>query len=158
MKKIQLDNYFTNIFKNEKEVLALGLPISVLYKHIFYNNNNLLQSKYDLNHSELDVLGALCYSGKILSPTQLSESTIFSSGGMTKILKKLQDKKLITRVASKDDKRSMLVKIEKKGEELVEDCLSDIAKFEYGLFSVLDDQEKESLKKIFHKLVYSLLD
>jgi len=158
MQKIQLDNYFTNIFKNEKEVLALGLPISVLYKHLFYYNNNLLQSKYDLNHSELDVLGALCFSGKILSPTQLSESTIFSSGGMTKVLKKLQDKKLITRVASKKDKRSMLVKIEVTGEELVENCLVDIAKFEDTIFDVLDNEEKKVLKKVFHKLVYSILD
>jgi len=158
MKKIQLDNYFTNIFKNEKEVLSLGLPITVLYKHIFQHNINMLQEKYDLSHSELDVLGALCYSGKILSPTQLSEATIFSSGGMTKILKKLKDKKLITRVPSKNDKRSLLVKIEPKGEKLMENCLTDLAKFQDELFSVLDEEEKDSLKKIYHKLVYSILD
>jgi len=158
MKKIQLDNYFTNVFKNEKTVLALGLPVSVLYKHLFQHNNQLLQSKYDLNHSELDVLGALCYSGKILSPTQLAESTIFSSGGMTKVLKKLEDKKLISRIACKNDKRSMLVKIEKKGDDLVEDCLVDIAKFEDTIFDVLDAEEKKVLKKIFHKLTYPILD
>ena len=158
MRKIQLDNYFTNIFKNEKEVLSLGLPITVLYKHIFNHNIDILQEKYDLSHSELDVLGALCFSGKILSPTQLSESTIFSSGGMTKILKKLKDKELITRVPSKDDKRSMLVKIEKKGEDLMENCLIDIAQFQDGLFGVLDQSEQQALKKIFHKLVYSILN
>jgi DNA-binding MarR family transcriptional regulator len=157
MKKNQLNNYFTNVFKNEKAVLALGLPISILYKHIFNHNNHLLQSKYDLNHSELDVLAALCFNGKILSPTNLYESTIFSSGGMTKILKKLKDKKLIIRVPSTEDKRSMLVKIEKKGEELIEDCLMDIAEFENDLFSVLDDTEKRNLKNIFQKLVYSIV-
>lgn len=157
MKKQQLDNYFTNILQNEKESLALGLPISVLYKHIFQHNSQLLQSKYQLNHSELDVLAALCFNGKILTPTQLSDFTIFSSGGMTKILKKLQEKKLITRVASKDDKRSMLVKIEKKAENLIEECLLDIAKFESDLFDILDETEKKVLKKILHKLTYSLL-
>lgn len=157
MKKKQLDNYFTNIFQNEKESLALGLPISVLYKYIFQHNSQLLQSKYHLNHSELDVLAALCFNGKILTPTQLSDFTIFSSGGMTKILKKLQEKKLITRVASQDDKRSMLVKIEKKAEDLIENCLLDIAKFESELFDTLDTTEKKALKKILHKLTYSLL-
>lgn len=158
MKKIQLDNYFTNIFKDEKEIFALGLPITILYKHINKHNINMLEEKYGLSHSELDVLGALCFNGKNLSPTQLSEATIFSSGGMTKILKKLKDKKLITRVPLKDDKRSMLVKIEVKGEDLMKNCLKDLAQFQGQVFSVLDESEQESLKKIFHKLVYSILD
>jgi DNA-binding MarR family transcriptional regulator len=157
MKKQTLDNYFTNIFKNEKEIFGLGLPITLLYKKMFNHNNNILQSKHDLNHSELDVLASLTYNGKVLSPTELYETTIFSSGGMTKILKKLQDKKFITRVPSKEDKRSMLVQIEPKGEQLVEDSLLDIAEFEDGLFSVLDDSEKNSLKTILQKLVYSSL-
>lgn len=158
MTKIQLDNYFTNIFTKEKEIFALGLPITILYKYINKHNINMLEKKYGISHSELDVLGALYFNGKILSPTQLSKATIFSSGGMTKILKRLKDKKLIIRVPLADDKRSMLVKIESKGEILMENCLKDLAQFQSEVFNVLDEAEQETLKNIFHKLVYSVLD
>ena len=93
-----------------------------------------------------------------MTPTSLYEATIFSSGGMTKILKKLEDKKLISRISSKEDKRSKLVKIEPKGERLVEDCFVDIIKSDHKIFSVLDKKEQESLKQIFKKLIYSLAE
>ncbi|MEA3369888.1 MAG: MarR family transcriptional regulator [Campylobacterota bacterium] len=158
MKKIRLDNYYKNNFKDDREIFALGLPLTLIRKYMFSRHADLLQVKYDLNSSEFDVLASLLYNGKIMSPTALYEATIFSSGGMTKILKKLKDKELITRVSSKEDKRSMLVKIEPKGEMLVEACIKDIIDIDNDIFSVLDKNDKESLKLILKKLVYSLLE
>lgn len=92
MKKTNLDNYYENIFKEDREIFALSLPLTLIYKHMFNQNANLLQQKYDLIHSEIDVLASLMFNGKIMTPTALFEATVFSSGGMTKILKKLQEK------------------------------------------------------------------
>ena len=50
----------------------------------------------------------------------------------------------------------MLVKIELKGEKLVETCIKDIIEIDNDIFSILDTKEKESLKQILKKLVYSL--
>ncbi len=158
MKKIHLDDAYQNILKDDKEVFALDLPLTLIYKYMFSRHSNLLQTKYDLNNSEFDVLASLHFSGKILTPTAIYEATIYSSGGMTKVLKKLKDKKLITRIASKEDKRSMLVKIELKGEALVETCIKDIGEVDNEIFSVLDAKEQKSLKQILKKLVYSLVE
>jgi len=156
MKKENLDNYYKNVFKKDKEILSLSLPFVLIYKHMFNQKVALLQNKYDLTHSELDVLASLLFNGKVMTPTSLYESTVFSSGGMTKILKKLTDKQLISRIPSKEDKRSMLVKIEPKGEELVETSIKDMIDLDNEIYSILDDNEKKSMNKILKKLVYSL--
>ena len=156
MKKEYLDNLYKTTSKEESGVLALSLPIALLYKHIFNKNANLLQTNYDLTHSEVDVL-AILSSYKIMTPTDLYEATIFSSGGMTKILKKLERKQFISRISSDKDKRSKLVKLEPKGEEIFQLCLIDILKIDNQIFSILDKKEKEDFKKILKKLVYSTL-
>ena len=158
MKKEHLDNLYETTLKEEKSVLALSLPIALLYKYIFNKNAHLLQKDYNLTHSEIDVLASLSFNDAIMSPTDLYEATIFSSGGMTKILKKLEHKKLISRIHSKEDKRSMLVKLEPKGEEVLKDCFVNILQRDKQIFSVLDEKEKKSLEQILKKLVYSLSD
>jgi len=156
MKKEYLDNLYETTSKEGKSVLALSLPIALLYKYIFNKNAHLLQTNYDLTHSEIDVL-AILSNYKIMTPTDLYEATIFSSGGMTKILKKLEQKQFISRVSSDKDKRSKLVKLEVKGEEMFQLCLVNILKIDNEIFSVLDKKEKKSLEEILKKLVYSTL-
>lgn len=155
MEKIYLDNFYDNVTE-ENRVMALGVPLALLHKYIFNKNNQALQAKYDLTLSEGDVLFSLYFNGKVLSPTNLYKATILTSGGMTKILKKLQDKKLISRVASNKDKRSMLVNIEPKGEQLIESSLKDIIEMDNKVFSVLEEEEKNTLEHLLKKLVYSL--
>ena len=155
MEKIYLDNFYNSI-SVENKVLSLGVPLALLYKHLFNKNNQSLQEKYDLSLSEGDVLFSLYFNGKVLSPTNLYKATILSSGGMTKILKKLQSKNLISRIPSNEDKRSMLVKIEPKGEQIIEGSLKDVIEIDNKIFSILDNEEKKSLEQIFKKLVYSL--
>ena len=156
MKKEYLDNLYKTASKEESGVLALSLPTALIYKHIFNKNANILQTNYDLTHSEVDVL-AILSSYKIMTPTDLYEATIFSSGGMTKILKKLERKQFISRISSDKDKRSKLVKLEPKGEEIFQLCLINILKIDNQIFSILDKKEKKDFKKILKKLVYSTL-
>jgi len=155
MEKIHLDNFYNNI-TTENRVITLGVPLALLHKYIFNKNNQALQAKYDLTLSEGDVLFSLYFNGKVLSPTNLYKATILTSGGMTKILKKLQNKKLISRVPSNEDKRSMLVNIEPKGEQLIESSLKDVIEMDNKIFSVLDEEEKNTLEQLLKKLVYSL--
>jgi len=157
MKKEYLDTLYETTLKEENSVLALSLPIALLYKHIFNKNAHFLQTAYNLTHSEIDVLAVLS-SYKIMTPTDLYEAIIFSSGGMTKILKKLEQKQFILRVSSDKDKRSKLVKLEPKGEEMFQLCLVNILTIDNQIFSILNEKEKESFEKILKKLVYSTLN
>jgi len=157
MKKLQLDNAYNNVFTDD-DTLAITLPLVIIYKKMFNQNEETLKQKYNLLHSELDVLATLFFNGEIMSPTELYESTIFSSGGMTKVLKKLEDKNFISRIASKDDKRSKLVRIETKGKKIVQKCLVDVEYNDNKIFSILDKNEKKKLKKIMKKVVYNLIE
>jgi len=158
MKKEYLDNLYETISKDENNVLLLSLPIALMYKYVFNENAHILQANYDLTHSEIDVLASLSFNEKIMTPTDLYEATIFSSGGMTKILKKLENKEFISRVESSQDKRSILVKLEPKGEKLFKSCFVDVLKMDNQIFSVLDEKEKKLLEKTLKKLVYSISD
>ncbi|WP_323662358.1 MarR family winged helix-turn-helix transcriptional regulator [Aliarcobacter butzleri] len=84
------------------------------------------------------------------------DALIFSSGGMTKVLKKLQDRELIKRDSVKNDKRKNLVCLTPKGIELIEEIMDNKASMIEKTFSVLDKKEKENLKSILSKVLYSL--
>ena len=107
-------NYIKNFYENVEnkildDVFTLSLPITLIHKIVFNKNEQYIKDKYGLNHSEIDVLISLYFNNKTQTPTELYESTIFSSGGMTKVLKKLEQDKYISRSPDKNDKRSMLV-------------------------------------------------
>ena len=158
MDKINLDNFYNKISKTkEYEVFSFTLPITIMHKKMHQQTENFLKDNYDLLTSDIDVLAALYFNGSQLTPTKLYAATVFSSGGMTKILKKLEDKELINRTASSIDKRSMLVCLTQKGEQLIQESLNTIAKSKEDMFNSLNKKEKDDFKRILSKITYSLL-
>ena len=75
---------------------------------------------------------------------------------MTKILKKLESLGYISRQANPNDKRSMLVKLEDKGEEVLLACLEDLIELKKETYESLTEQDKEDLKRILKKVTLSL--
>ena len=140
-----------------KETMQLSIPFFILHKRIHDNGENFILKEFDINQSELDVLSALYYEGGddfTMSPTSLYDFMLFSSGGMTKLLKKLENKHLITRIENKLDKRSKLVQITNLGIEITINALKNILSFEDEYFSKLNKKEQV----IFKKLIYKMLD
>lgn len=157
MDKHYLEHFFEHTGQlKEYYVANFTLPLTLIYKNMFNDTEHLLKTKFNMIHSELDVLAALYFNGKVLSPTELYAATVFSSGGMTKVLKKLETSGFISRVPCSKDKRSTLVKIEVLGEKLVEDSLAEVMKARKPMFDILSDEEQESLKDILKKLTLNL--
>jgi len=158
MKKKHIDKFYnTTIKSKEYEVFALSLPITLIHKNMFNDTEHFLKTNYDLLHSHVDVLASLYFDGNSLSPTDLYDATVFSSGGMTKVLKKLEERNLIKREASSNDKRSMLISLTDEGRSLIENCMAEIAKQKEEKFSILTQKEKEDLKNILSKITYSFI-
>ena len=158
MKRKHIDKFYnTTIKSKEFEVFALSLPITLIHKNMFNDTEHFLKTNYDLLHSHIDVLASLYFDGNSLSPTDLYDAIVFSSGGMTKVLKKLEERNLIKREASSSDKRSMLISLTKEGRELIENCMVEIAKAKEEKFSILTQKEKEDLKNILSKITYSFI-
>jgi len=141
--------------KDECKVFALTLPINLIYKDMYSESENFIKTNYDLLHSHIDVLASLHFNGNALSPTELYDAMLFSSGGMTKILNKLEERNLIKREPSLNDKRSILICLTVEGEVLIKECIEKIAKSKQNVFEVLNDEEKENLKNILEKVIYS---
>ena len=140
-----------------KKTMQLSIPFFILHKKIYEKGNNLISNEFNLNQSELDVLSALYYMGEndfMMSPTKLYDVMLFSSGGMTKLLKKLENRNFIKQIENTIDKRSNMVQITDLGIEIMTKALKGIVSFENEYFSKLNLKEQE----IFRELLYKMLN
>jgi len=78
---------------------------------------NEVLKPYGLLYSEFDALATLLRSGKPfeLTPTELQEAVVLTSGAMTALLNRLTKKGLIARRKSKVDGRSLTARLTAKG-------------------------------------------
>ena len=122
-----------------------------------YLHQNLVQiiEKYDLQHADFGVLATLNREKApyCLSPTELSHSMLFSSGGLTKVLNRVTDAGLIERIDNPEDKRSKLVKLTEKGKILIEKILPELHRSEQKKMAVLSKQEQQQLDTLLEKLL-----
>ncbi len=157
MDKKYIEHFFQTTAKMPQyEVFGIFLPIALIHKHSFNESERMLKQRYDLLHSDVDVLAALFFNGKQMLPTDLYKATLFSSGGMTKVLKKLQNRGFIFRQSDPDDRRNKLVCLETAGEEVVQECIRDLTAIKEKSLESLNDEEKEQLKTLLAKLTCSL--
>ncbi|MGA1931837.1 MarR family winged helix-turn-helix transcriptional regulator [Arcobacter sp. YIC-464] len=139
-----------------KSVLHVTLPFFRAHKVLFDKGESVLKEEFNLTQSELDVISCLYYSSEeehTLTPTKLYELMLFSSGGMTKLLKKLEEKELIKRVDSKEDKRVKNVQLTKKGIDIMLSAIDRIISFEDDYFNKLDNKEQKEFAKLLNKLL-----
>ena len=103
------------------EAMAVVGRIIIISQKLQRRISALLR-KYDLPYSDFDVLATLRRSGAPyeLTPTELMQSVLLTSGAMTALLDRLQLKELIERGEGKFDKRVRTAKLTRKGKALVD--------------------------------------
>lgn len=107
-----------------------------------------------LEKGEFDALASLCRAGEPyeLTPTQLYRQLLISSGGLTHRLKRLEDAGLITRRASSDDARSMIVQLTSAGKNKTLEAYRKDMAVESELLADLSASEREELARLLRKL------
>ena len=77
---------------------------------------------FGLDYSEFDVLATLRRSGPphVLTPTELMQSVVLTSGAVTALLRRLEDRHLIAREADANDGRVRRAVLTEHGKHLVE--------------------------------------
>jgi DNA-binding MarR family transcriptional regulator len=84
---------------------------------------------YQLDLAEADVLATVARAqGGHLNCSEIAEKTLITKGGITKILDRLETRGLVTRVPSRDDRRSISVQLSAKGVELWRRFYPEIAR------------------------------
>jgi len=152
--QIDIQKFKDKVPEAFNEIANLTVPFYMFHTQMDHGISRLLEDRYKISHSELDVLSSLRMSGDdgfILSPTRLHEKLLFTSGAITKILKKLEDKKYIKRLDNKYDKRSKLVQLTALGNDIQAKSLKEVLAFEEKCFEPLTLKEKETMKKLFIK-------
>jgi DNA-binding MarR family transcriptional regulator len=113
---------------------------------------------FDLTVNEFNALNALRRAGPPhkLSPTDVGVSLLFSSGGLTKLLERLESRGLIAREPNPDDGRGVMVALTPAGRELQEEAMAAHQLNEERLLTPLTKTERERLNAILRDLLVTL--
>jgi DNA-binding MarR family transcriptional regulator len=117
-------------------------------------------ASYDLSRGGFDVLAALRRSGPPyrLSPTELYNSLLISSGAMTNRVDRLEERKLVSRVPDPTDRRGVLVALTPKGKQLIDKATQAHLENEQGLLKHLSASERKQLAVLLRKLLIKFDD
>ncbi len=119
------DHY--QLFHDAPEMHTFILNLFLAHKRIMQYSEKIF-SAHGFTTLEFDALATLlrvAENGR-MKPSEIYKNLIVSSGGITKVLKKLEQLQLITRIPDPDDKRSHWVEITSKGETVGLDILKEV--------------------------------
>jgi DNA-binding MarR family transcriptional regulator len=119
---------------------------------------NPLLAEAGLQVGEFDVLTPLRRSGEpyMLSPTQLYEAAMISSGGMTDRLDRLERAGLVERRPDPNDRRGRQIALTAAGKRVIDDMIGRMVAKEEQMLSVLTQAEQKKLNALLKKLLTGL--
>jgi len=103
--------------------------------------------KYGLTISQFGVLEALYHLGS-MSQKALGIKILKSGGNITKVVDNLENKKLIKRKRSIDDRRLYKIDLTREGENLIKKIFPQHVESLVKEFSVLKESELEKLREL----------
>lgn len=103
-----------------------------------------------LARGDFDVLATLRRSGAPyeLSPGEISETTMVTSGAVTKRLDRLEGAGLVTRRASEDDGRARRVRLTERGLALMDETFERHMANEHRLVGLLEESDRRELARL----------
>lgn len=113
---------------------------------------------HDIAYTDLDILATLRRTGAPfrLSPTELKDGVLLTSGAMTAALKRLEKRGLLERSSDARDGRGKIVSLTKKGRKLVDDAIrARFAEADAALVSLRASEARE-LAALLKKLLCGL--
>ncbi|OYD09956.1 MarR family winged helix-turn-helix transcriptional regulator [Paludifilum halophilum] len=111
--------------------------------------------KHGLNTTEFAVLELLHHKGD--QPIQrIGKKILLSSGSITYVVDKLEEKQLLKRIRCPEDRRVIYAGITDKGKDLMNDIFPKHKEAIQSIFGELNDSEKKTLISLLKKLGLSL--
>ncbi|SMG00532.1 MarR family winged helix-turn-helix transcriptional regulator [Burkholderia singularis] len=116
---------------------------------------NPLFARYGLQPGEFDVLATLRRSGApyALTPTELYDAAMISSGSMTNRIDRLESAGWVERRKNPADGRGTLVALTSDGFALIDDALAAHVDNQRRVLSSLSDAQQRQLAKLLGKLL-----
>ncbi len=113
---------------------------------------------HGLTLGQLDVLSALARADDAsLNCSEIAERTLITKGGITSILDRLEARGLIKRIPSRDDRRSILVRLSPKGVAFFRKIYPEVARSNREMFEkAFGPAEMKEFGKLIALLVQSM--
>ena len=110
---------------------------------------------HQLEAWEFDVLSALRRAGSPyqLSPGQLVNQTLVTSGTMTNRVDRLTTRGFVERSPDPNDRRGVIVALTEAGRETVDDALADLLSRERELLARLSERDRSVLASLLRELL-----
>jgi len=114
-------------------------------------------AEFDLNKGEYKLLAQLRQRDPdfAMSPGELGESLMLSSGAMTNRLDGLEEAGLVTREPDPEDRRALIVRLTPAGIAKIDQAVNAGTDNEIAVMSVLTPAEQKRLNALLRKLVLS---
>jgi DNA-binding MarR family transcriptional regulator len=128
--------------------------IAFIHKHLRRSIRRKL-SEIDLPSWAFDVLASLRRQGPPfeMSPSELAEAAILTSGAMTNRLDRLEDRGLVERHPDPNDRRGLSVRLTEKGSGVVDKALEIRSDHASRALASLSESERVQLVGLLRKLV-----
>lgn len=108
--------------------------------------------QHQLNSIEFDILATLRRSQAPLTPTELYQTLMLSSGVMSTRIESLVQRGLLQRLASEEDRRSCRVKLTEQGTALIDPVVNTHVQNMENMLSPLNKKERKQLAELLKKL------
>ena len=112
-------------------------------------------AEHGLEGWEFDVLSALRRAGDPyqLSPGQLVQQTLVTSGTMTNRVDRLEHRRLVRRSPDPSDRRGVIVALTPEGRTVVDAAMADLLHRERDLLAELPERERDDLAGLLRRLL-----
>jgi len=139
---------------NEELSLKLLIVLSRAFHKVAERIKEDIRS-HNLNTTEFAVLELLYHKGD--QPIQqIGKKILLSSGSITYVIDKLEEKKLVSRKNCPRDRRVIYATITDEGKRLMDVVFPEHKKAVHHIFRVLTPEEKQVLISLLKKLGFSL--
>jgi DNA-binding MarR family transcriptional regulator len=125
---------------------------------LFANHTGRPYAAYDLTLAQMDVLSVLARADDAsLNCSEIAERTLITKGGITGLLDRLEARGLVKRMPSRDDRRSVLVRLSAKGLELYSRLYPEMVRCNRSLFErAFKPEQLKELNGLLELLIRSL--
>lgn len=117
-----------------------------------------LWSHYRLSPAGSLVLAVVEGEGAPLTPTEISERLLVTTGSMTSLLDTLERRGLVRRSPHPDDRRRVLVDITDEARRLADRFLPEVHAWQHRVMSVLSGSEQATLLRLLAKVQAGLAE
>lgn len=134
--------------------LNLGFLVSVANNHYIRQSDEIFK-ELNLNLAQTKVLLALYHKDKV-SVDYLSDVTYSSKSSITKSVKHLEEKGLVTRERNPKDNRKIIITVTKKGKTVQKEAINRSNQLEKKINEKITTEKVDNMKKDLYNLIIEL--